>query len=65
MLPPRRWPWAVPADNADLDGDSVVNVTQVATIDRGVLEKRIGALPGWLMVQVDAGLGRALALARL
>lgn len=55
----------VPADTADLDGDSVVNVTQVATIDRGVLEERIGALPDWLMVQVDAGLGRALALARL
>ncbi len=55
----------VPADTADLDGDSVVNVTQVATIERGVLEKRIGALPDWLMVQVDAGLGRALALVRL
>ncbi len=55
----------VPADTADLDGDSVVNVTQIATIDRGVLEERIGAMPDWLMVQVDAGLGRALALARL
>lgn len=55
----------VAADVADLEADSVVNVTQVATIDRGALEQRIGALPDWLMAQVDAGLGRALALAHL
>jgi mRNA interferase MazF len=54
---------AVPADVADLDSDSVVNVTQIATLDRGSLEERIGALPDWLMAHVDAGLGRALALA--
>jgi mRNA interferase MazF len=56
---------AVPADDAGLEADSVVNVTQVATVDRGALEERIGALPDWLMAQVDAGLGRALALAHL
>jgi mRNA interferase MazF len=56
---------AVPADAADLEADSVVNVTQIATVDRGALEERIGALPDWLMAQVDAGLGRALALAHL
>jgi mRNA interferase MazF len=57
---------AVPVDVVvGLDGDSVVNVTQVATIDRGALEERIGVLPDWLMAQVDAGLGRALALAHL
>jgi mRNA interferase MazF len=54
----------VPAGIADLRTDSIVNVTQVATIDRSALEERIGALPDWLMAQVDAGLGRALALAR-
>lgn len=54
----------VPADVAGLDADSVVNVTQIATIDRVAIEERIGALPDWLMAQVDAGLGRALALAR-
>jgi mRNA interferase MazF len=53
---------AVPADASELPADSVVNVTQIATIDRGVLEERVGALPDWLMAQVDAGLGRALAL---
>jgi mRNA interferase MazF len=56
---------AVPADVAGLEADSVVNVTQIATIDRGALEERISALPDWLMAQVDAGLGRVLALAHL
>jgi mRNA interferase MazF len=55
---------AVPADFTGLPQDSVVNVTQIATIDRRVLEERIGALPDWLLAQVDAGLGRALGLAR-
>jgi mRNA interferase MazF len=56
---------AVPADVASIEAESVVNVTQIATIDRGALEERISALPDWLMAQVDAGLGRALALAHL
>jgi mRNA interferase MazF len=53
---------AVPADAAGLETDSVVNVTQIATVNRGALEERIGALPDWLSAQVDAGLRRALAL---
>ena len=55
---------AVPADVSGLPHDSVVNVTQVATIDRGALEERIGSLPDWLLAQVDVGLERALGLAR-
>jgi mRNA interferase MazF len=55
---------AVPAEVTGLATDSVVNVTQLATIDRGTLEERVGALPDWLMAHVDAGLERALALAR-
>jgi mRNA interferase MazF len=51
---------AVDAGVAGLELDSVVNVTQVATVDRAALEHRIGALPDWLMEQVDAGLERAL-----
>jgi mRNA interferase MazF len=47
---------------AELDAASVVNVTQLATIDRGALEESIGVLPDWLMAEVDAGLARALAL---
>lgn len=54
---------AVPADLTGLPVDSVVNVTQLVTVDRGALEDRIGAIPDWLMAQVDAGLGRALGLA--
>lgn len=53
---------ALPAGSAGLDTESVVNVTQVATIDRQVLEERIGELPDWLSEQVDAGLRRSLAL---
>lgn len=49
-------------DLVGLNIDSVVNVTQVATIDRGALEERISALPDWVIAQVDAGLARALAL---
>lgn len=55
---------AVPADINVLVTDSVVNVTQIATVDRLAVEDRIGALPDWLMAQIDAGLARALALTR-
>ena len=55
---------AVPADVGGLARDSVVNVTQVATIHRSTLEDRIGALPDWLLDQVDTGLRRALGLTR-
>lgn len=55
---------AVAPDASGLDTESVVNVTQVATIDRSALEQRLGALPDWLMANVDAGLERALALGR-
>jgi mRNA interferase MazF len=53
---------AISAESVDLDADSVVNVTQIATLDRSALEERVAALPDWLMAQVDAGLQRALAL---
>jgi mRNA interferase MazF len=54
----------VPADLGLLPEDSVINVTQLATVDRLVLEERIGELPDWLLAQVDAGLQRALGLPR-
>lgn len=52
----------VPADAGVLGRDSVVNVTQVAAIDRQALEEHIGTLPAWLMAKVDDGLRLALAL---
>jgi mRNA interferase MazF len=53
---------AISADLFGLHAESVANVTQVATIDKGALEDRIGAASDWLMAQVEAGLARALAL---
>ena len=53
-----------------MEADSVIDVTQIATVDRVALEERICVLPDWTIAQVDAGLGRAdisaarLALAR-
>ena len=45
-----------------LPEDSVINVTQIATIDRTALEERIGEIPDWLLTQLDTGVSRALAL---
>jgi mRNA-degrading endonuclease toxin of MazEF toxin-antitoxin module len=55
---------AISTEFAEIEADSVVNVTQIATIDRQALEERVTTLPDWLMAQVDAGLRRALALTR-
>ena len=52
----------VPAGTGGLDQDSVVNVTQLATVDRRYLDPRIGELPAWLLDEVDRGLRRVLAL---
>ena|ERR1700690_2752311 len=54
----------VPVDVAAIETDSVINVTQVATVERAALEERSGTLPDWLIAQVDAGLGLALGLAQ-
>lgn len=53
---------AVSTEYAPLETDSVVNVTQIATIDRAALEERVTMLPDWIVAQVDVGLRRALAL---
>lgn len=55
---------AVPREMGGLAADSVVNVTQVATIDSAALEERVGRLPDWLLTQVESGLERALGLGR-
>jgi mRNA interferase MazF len=52
----------VPATVAGLAQDSVVNVTQLATVDRRYLEARIGVLPARLLDDVDRGLRLLLAL---
>jgi hypothetical protein len=55
----------VPADLGVLPTDSVIDVTQIATIDRQTLEERIGSLPDWLLAQLDTGLQRAVGLGAL
>ena len=52
----------VPASTAGLPSDSVVNVTQLATLDRDDLDTRIGALPAWLVAEVERGLRRVLGM---
>lgn len=47
-----------------MPSDSVINVTQVATIERAALEERLASLPDWILMQVDGGLQRALSLSR-
>jgi len=52
----------VPASTAGLPSDSVVNVTQLATLDRDDLATRIGALPAWMVAAVERGLRRVLGM---
>jgi mRNA interferase MazF len=52
----------VPARASGLKKDSVVNVSQVVTIERECLVKRAGRLETTLMRDVDQGLRLALAL---
>ncbi len=52
----------VPTDLGLLPEASVINVTQIATIDREALEDRIGVIPDWLLTQLDTGVSRALGL---
>ena len=45
-----------------LDKDSVVNVSQLLTIDKTFLTERVGALPDYLQESVDEGLRTVLYL---
>jgi mRNA interferase MazF len=52
----------LPSRVAGLPRDSVANVSQVLTIDRGRLTERVRRLPSPVVAQVDDGLRLALAL---
>jgi mRNA interferase MazF len=52
----------LPATLTGLPEDSVVNVTQLVTVNRADLEPPVGRLPTWLMDEVDRGLRRVLGL---
>ena len=53
---------ALAAGSAGLDRDSVINVSQVVTLDKSDLSIRLGTVDDVKMEQVDAGLRLALAL---
>lgn len=53
---------ALAAGSAGVDRDSVINVSQVVTIDKSDMSSRLGAVDDHKMEQVDAGLRLALAL---
>lgn len=45
-----------------LPRDSVVNVSQLITVDKSLLTERVGILPGRALRQVEAGLRLVLSL---
>jgi len=52
----------LPARSAGLTRDSVVNVSQLLTLDRGFLTEHAGTLPPRLQRSVDEGLRAVLQL---
>jgi len=52
----------LPARTAGLPRDSVVNVSQLLTLDRGFLTERTGTLPPRLQRSVDDGLRMVLGV---
>ena len=52
----------LPAESTGLPRDSVVNVSQILTLDRSILAEHPGTLPSRLQRAVDAGLHSILHL---
>lgn len=52
----------IPARESGLPKDSVVNVTQLLTLDRDYLRETVGRLSPAIMTEVDAGLKLVLDL---
>lgn len=52
----------LPADQTGLPESSTLNVTQIATIDRRSLSRRLGRVPDDLMREVDEGLRLVMEL---
>lgn len=53
---------ALPAGPSGLPKDSVVNVSQLLAVDRGLLDRRIGMLPSAQLAVLDRGLRLVLDL---
>lgn len=52
----------LPARTTGLPKDSVVNVSQLLTLDRSFLTEQVSKLPGRVLAEVEAGLKLALEL---
>lgn len=52
----------LPRQESGLQRDSVVNVSQLLSVDRRYLTERVGTLPPRRLSELDEGLRRALAL---
>ncbi len=54
---------AVPASRSGLSKDSVVNVSQIVTLDKRQLTERVGTIDLDTLAQIEAGLRLSLDLA--
>jgi mRNA interferase MazF len=52
----------LPRQATGLPQESVANVSQIVTVDKGLLTERIGVLPARLLKQVEEGLRLVLVL---
>ena len=52
----------LPSGVSGLSRDSVVNISQIFTIDKTFLTERIGSLPDYLQEEIDEGLRTVLYL---
>jgi mRNA interferase MazF len=52
----------LPCEASGLPRESVVNVSQVLTVDKAFLTERVGSLPSALQDEVDEGLRMVLSL---
>ena len=52
----------LPRKATGLSKDSVVNISQIVTVDKGLLDERISTLPVKLLKQVEDGLRMVLVL---
>jgi mRNA interferase MazF len=52
----------LPARRAGLSQASVINVSQLVTVDKSILARRAGRLAGGVMTQVEAGMRLVLGL---
>jgi mRNA interferase MazF len=52
----------LPQTASGLTKDSVINVSQIITVDKTVLVERVGSLPDFLQEEVDEGLRTILYL---